>query len=158
MSATTTNNIGKGVVLFDGMCPLCRKSVAILKRLDWLRRLSYHDARDFEHLPESAVPLEQERMLQEMHLVTPDRKKVYAGFHAFRWIAGRLPLLWAIWPLLFLPGVPWLGRRVYRWVAKNRYNLVPCHDGACALPPRPAYRSPVAPQPVSDPAARTPSK
>jgi predicted DCC family thiol-disulfide oxidoreductase YuxK len=124
----------KAVVLYDGSCPLCKKSVAILKRLDWLKRLTYQDARDLEHLPESSIPLEPERLLQEMHIVTPNRKRVHAGFRAFRWMAGRLPVFWALWPLLFIPGVPWIGQRLYRWIARHRYHLVPCSDGACALP------------------------
>jgi predicted DCC family thiol-disulfide oxidoreductase YuxK len=49
-------------------------------------------------------------------------------------MAWRLPLLWAVAPLLYLPGVPWLGQKVYLWVARNRFNLVPCHDGGCAVP------------------------
>jgi predicted DCC family thiol-disulfide oxidoreductase YuxK len=123
----------RAIVLYDGACPLCRKSVAVLRRLDWRKRLTYQDARDSDHLPPSAVPLKLARLLQEMHLLTPDKMRVYAGYQAFRWMAGRLPLLWPMWPLLFLPGVPWVGRRIYRWVAKNRYNLVPCHNGACTL-------------------------
>ena len=31
---------GKAVVLYDGDCPFCRKSVAILRKLDWLDRLA----------------------------------------------------------------------------------------------------------------------
>jgi predicted DCC family thiol-disulfide oxidoreductase YuxK len=113
---------------------MCRKSVAILKRLDWLKRLSYQDARNLEHLPESTVALDPDRLLEEMHVVTPNRRKAHAGFRAFRWIAGRLPLLWMLWPFLFIPGVPWLGQKLYRWIARHRYHLVPCRDGACALP------------------------
>lgn len=86
--------------------------------------------------PASPRPLELERLLFEMHVVTPDRAAVYTGFDAFRWIAARLPLLWPIVPLLYVPGVPALGRRIYLWVAKNRFNLVPCHDGQCELPKR----------------------
>ena len=125
----------KAIVLFDGACAFCRKSVSILKRLDWLKRLAYQDARDVEHLPRTAEPLEPQRLLQEMHVVPRNRKRTFAGFRAFRWMAGRLPALWLVWPMLFLPGIPWLGQRVYRWVAKNRYNLVPCRDGVCAVPP-----------------------
>ena len=153
MNTNTGPDADTAVVLYDGHCPLCLKSVAILKRLDWRRRLDYRDARDVEHLPASAVPLDAQRLLTEMHLLTPDRQRAYAGFAAFRWMASRLPLFWAVWPLLFLPGVPWLGRRIYRWVAKNRYNLVACHDGACALPARPSERSVM----NDSNAARTPS-
>lgn len=130
----------QAIVLFDGACPLCRKSVALLKRLDWLKRLSYQDARDEEHLPKSAVRFEPARMLQEMHLLTPSRKRAYAGFRAFRWIAGRLPVFWVIWPLLFVPGVARLSQKLYLWVARNRFRLAACRDGDCTLPPRPPER------------------
>jgi len=131
----------RAIVLYDGGCAFCQKSVSILKRLDWSRRLDYSDARDVEHLPESTVPLEPARLLQEMHLLTPGRDKAYAGFRAFRWIAGRLPLLRPLWPLLFVPGIPWLGQRLYRWVARHRYDIVPCHNGQCSVPQRPPRTS-----------------
>ena len=33
-------------------------------------------------------------------------------------------------------GVPWLGNKLYLWVAKNRFDLVPCDDGGCRVPLR----------------------
>jgi len=137
MTETSTEiDADKAVVLYDGQCRLCQRSIAMLRRLDWRKRLAYRDARDPSGWPTSPRPLEMDRLLFEMHVVTPDRSSVYAGFDAFRWIAARLPLLWPVVPLLYVPGVPTLGRRVYLWVAKNRYNLVPCHDGQCELPKR----------------------
>ena len=124
---------GRGVVLFDGDCPFCQRSVAILKKLDWLGRLAFQNGRDEAHWPPSERPLVMSRLLEEMHVVTPDRRKTYAGYAAFRWIAWRLPLTWPVAPFLFIPGVPWFGNRVYLWVAKRRMNLVPCTDGACPI-------------------------
>lgn len=125
---------GKAVVLFDGECRYCQKSVRILRGLDWLGRLAFQSGRETDRLPPSAEPLDPQRLIEEMHIVTPDRRRVHVGFGAFRWMAWRLPLTLPIAPLLYLPGVPWLGNRVYRWVAKNRFDLVPCHDGACQVP------------------------
>lgn len=125
---------GKGIVLFDGECPLCQRSVRILKRLDWLGKLHFQSARDTEHLPAARVTLDNAKMLEEMHVLTPLRDKTYAGFGAFRWMAWRIPLLMPFAPLMYLPGVPSLGNRVYLWVARNRLKLVPCHDGVCELP------------------------
>jgi predicted DCC family thiol-disulfide oxidoreductase YuxK len=123
-------------LLYDGLCPFCLKSVAVLKRLDWFGRLRYLDARDRANLPASDGPLDPDRLLEEMHLLTPNGKHVYHGFAAFRWLAWRLPLLWPIAPFLYIPGVPALGQKAYLWVARNRYSLVPCHDGMCMLPPQ----------------------
>lgn len=124
---------GKVVVLYDGACPFCRRSVRILQRLDWLNKLHLQDARDTAHLPACAVPLVPEKLLEQMHLVTPDRKRVYAGFRAFRWLAWRLPLAWPLAPLQYLPGVQWLGNKLYLWVARHRFDLVPCEDGVCRV-------------------------
>jgi predicted DCC family thiol-disulfide oxidoreductase YuxK len=73
-------------------------------------------------------------LIEEMHVVTPYGQHAYAGFRAFRWIAWRLPLTMLVAPLLYVPGVPWLGNKVYRWVAKHRFQLVPCDDGGCKVP------------------------
>jgi predicted DCC family thiol-disulfide oxidoreductase YuxK len=122
---------GKAVVVYDGDCPLCRKSVGILRRLDWLGRLAYQPVRDADRLPPTIMPLDPRRLLEEMHVLTPDRRHAYAGYRAIRWLAWQLPPLWPVAPLACLPGLPQLGRRAYRWVAKNRYDLLPCDDGKC---------------------------
>jgi predicted DCC family thiol-disulfide oxidoreductase YuxK len=124
---------GRGVVLYDGDCPLCQRTVAILKKLDWLGRLAFQNCRDEARWPPSAQPLVLSRLLEEMHVVTPDRRRTYAGYAAFRWIAWRLPLAWPLAPLLYVPGVLWLGNKAYLWVARRRMRLAPCTDGACRI-------------------------
>jgi predicted DCC family thiol-disulfide oxidoreductase YuxK len=124
----------RALVLYDGDCPFCRKSVEVLRRLDWLERLDYVDVRDADAMSDVGVALEPDRLLEEMHLVTPDGAKVYSGFRAFRWLAWRLPLLWGAAPLLYLPGAESVGQRMYLWVARNRFRLLPCHGGVCTLP------------------------
>jgi predicted DCC family thiol-disulfide oxidoreductase YuxK len=132
-SPPDTAAAGRAVVLFDGGCAFCLKSVRLLKRLDWLGRLQFEDCRDPTRLPETPVPLDPGRLLEAMHLVTPDRRRVYVGFAAVRWLAWRLPAVAPFAWLLYLPGVPWLGRRLYEWVARNRYGLVPCAGGECRV-------------------------
>lgn len=130
----------KAIVLYDGDCGFCKKGVANLKLLDWFGALSYHNARDWDGIPPNSANLDRDHLLVEMHVLTPDRTKAHAGFYAFRWIAGRLPTLWPLWPFLYIPGVPSIGRKFYRWIAKNRFKLVPCGNGECAVPPRPAKK------------------
>lgn len=132
-TSETAESTGKAVLLFDGDCPMCRASVRLLKRLDWLKVFRFQSARSSEPLPVTTVALNRERLLEEMHLVAP-AGAVYHGFRAFRWIAWRVPLLVPIAPLMYLPGMPMVGQRLYLWIAKNRFNLVPCRDDACALP------------------------
>jgi predicted DCC family thiol-disulfide oxidoreductase YuxK len=125
---------GKAVVLYDGMCPFCRRSVWLLKRLDWFKRLRYQDCRDTAHWPPCAEPLSLTRLLTEMHVVPAARRRALAGYRAIRWLAWRLPLLWPVAPLMYVPGAPWLGNKLYLWIAKHRYDLIPCEDGGCRVP------------------------
>lgn len=130
---TTDPFPGQAIVLYDGDCPLCRRSIAILKKLDWLGKLAYQSARESHNLPPSEVPLNPTRMLEEMHVLTEDRKRVHIGFRAVRWVLWRLPATLPIAPFLYIPGIPQIGNRVYLWVAKNRLDLVPCEHGACKV-------------------------
>ena len=129
-------NPGQAIVLYDGDCSLCRRTTSILNRLDWLKRLRFHNCRDTAALPAHSVHLDPDRMIQEMHVLTPERTTAYSGFRAVRWIAGRLPVLWPLYPVLFIPGMAQLGQRLYLWVARNRFHLLPCRDGVCTIPPK----------------------
>lgn len=125
---------GKLLVLFDGFCPFCQASVKLLKRLDWFNRLECKSFRDTANVPELQPPLSYAAMEAEMHAVSCCGEKVRAGFAAFRMIAWRLPLVAPFAPLLYLPGVGWIGQKAYLWVARNRFSLIPCKDGVCTLP------------------------
>ena len=124
---------GRAVVLFDGGCPLCLRSVRLLKCLDWFHRLAFEDCRDPARLPRTPAPLDPSRLLEAIHLVTPDRRRVFVGFGAVRWMAWRLPAVMLLVGLLYLPGAARVGHWVYMWVARNRYQLVPCAGGVCRV-------------------------
>jgi predicted DCC family thiol-disulfide oxidoreductase YuxK len=131
--ATTALRPQTMTVLYDGRCEFCRRSVHLLRKLDWRGRLHFADGRDAMNLPPTSEPLDPRRLLEEMHVVTPDGRRVYHGFGAFRRISWQLPPLWPLVPFLYVPGVPWLGQRIYLWVARNRFHLIPCHDGQCQV-------------------------
>src|SRR5262245_35170341 len=119
-------------VLYDGACPFCLKSVEILKRLDWLGRLAYVDMRDPDE-PALARVADPATLLDQMPVLPPRAEHVLHGFDGIRWLAWRVPALWLIAPLLYLPGVPQLGRRLYLWIARNRFRLLPCQHGSCVI-------------------------
>jgi predicted DCC family thiol-disulfide oxidoreductase YuxK len=123
----------QGLVLYDGDCPFCRHCVKWLRRFDWLHRLQFVDFRTEEPPVAKQLSITPERLREEMHVIPPDRKRAYHGFGAFRWTAWRLPPLWPLAPLLYLPLIPWLGQKVYLWIARNRFRLVPCRDGVCSI-------------------------
>jgi predicted DCC family thiol-disulfide oxidoreductase YuxK len=117
---------------FDGSCGLCQRTVAVLRRLDVWKRIVFHDAlNDWASIHAAFPALRQEDCLETMHVVTASGR-IETGFDAYRAISWSVPLLWPVAPLLYVPGVPFAGRRIYASVAAGR------HRGGCPVPERPA--------------------
>jgi len=128
----STDTKNRHQFLYDGSCGLCQKTVAVLRRLDVLDRIVFRDAlRDWPAIRTEFPTLSQEACLENMHVVTASGR-VETGFDAYRAISWSLPLLWPIAPLLYVPLVPAVGRRVYAAVARGR------HRGGCPVPTRSA--------------------
>lgn len=124
---------GSDVVLWDGECNFCRKQVNRLRALDLRGRLSFlslHDHRAALRYPQ----LSYEQMLQEMWVITPKGAR-YGGADALRYLSRALPMLWPLAPLLHLPMSMRLWRRLYREIARRRYQLAgkQCDNGSCQL-------------------------
>jgi predicted DCC family thiol-disulfide oxidoreductase YuxK len=121
------------VVIYDGHCRFCRQQVALLRRMDRGRRLTFtslHDA----HVPTRYPTLTREALLARLHLVE-GCGAITTGAAAFRRITRLVPLLWPLAPLLHLPGSLPLWEALYRLVARYRYRFgrVTCDDGSCSL-------------------------
>ena len=120
----------KHALMFDGACGLCQRTVAVLRRLDVGERIAFLDAlNDWTRVHHEFPTLTQEQCLETMHVVTP-RGRVHTGFDAYRALAWSVPVVWPAAPFLYLPGVPWVGRRVYARVAARRHRL------GCPVPSR----------------------
>lgn len=107
------------IVLFDGRCGFCRKTIFLLSVADWLHHLkfmNYHDA----HVHQTYAPrVTLAALNEEMHAVLRDGR-IVKGFFAFRAVSWHIPVLWPIAPLLSLPGIPRIGMWVYRRIASHR--------------------------------------
>ncbi|MBU6429582.1 MAG: DUF393 domain-containing protein, partial [Cyanobacteria bacterium REEB65] len=131
----------RALVFYDGSCGFCLGTRHVLESFDLLGALAWRDFREAGALQEypEVDPAECERALQ---LVLPGRpgrtRRVYGGFAAFRQIAWRLPILWLLAPLLYLPGAKAVGDRLYARIAARRFDLAPCGpDGAaCRVGPQ----------------------
>ncbi|HUL33639.1 MAG TPA: DUF393 domain-containing protein [Candidatus Eisenbacteria bacterium] len=120
-------------VLFDGACSLCRASASRVQSFDARKRIEFLDVRE----PSAQTRFPQvDRQVALRWMQTVDKQgRVSSGVDAWARIGMLLPgwqlLAWA----LFLPGVHWIGSKVYSWVARNRYrwNRDLCADGTCSL-------------------------
>ncbi|HEX8004621.1 MAG TPA: DCC1-like thiol-disulfide oxidoreductase family protein [Mycobacteriales bacterium] len=118
--------------VYDDGCGICRRTVATLRTVDLLRRVEWVPASTAD------VGIARDALLADLHHVEDGR--VTTGFEAYRRIVRRYPLLWPALPLLHLPPVAALGRRVYRHVADTRACAVaplPAPTGPTVTPPRP---------------------
>jgi predicted DCC family thiol-disulfide oxidoreductase YuxK len=122
------------VVIYDGECRFCRGGVEQLRRIDVggkrLSFLSLHDPRIVKWYPD----LTHDELMRQMYIVDTSGKR-HAGADAVRFLSRRLPLLWALAPLLHVPGTASLWRFLYDQVAERRYRIAGriCTEGTCQL-------------------------
>jgi predicted DCC family thiol-disulfide oxidoreductase YuxK len=119
------------LLLFDGACPRCRSTLALVTAADPGSAVEPIDltAVDVRTVHPSLTP---EACLRAMHVVD-GRGRVAAGFDAVGAIAGRLPLFWTFAMVAAVPGVASLGRVVYNRVSSTRPRDVPCTDQVCGI-------------------------
>jgi len=117
------------LVLFDGGCPMCRRTARRLHRLDWLQRLTFADGTDAGRRERLAPGLTEEQVMREMWVIEPAAR--YGGFDAVLRISRGVPLLWPFWIVASLPGIRQIGHAVYRRIAANRIRRGKCTDEFC---------------------------
>ncbi len=107
------------VVLHDGQCGLCRRTMFVFLLLDTFDRLVPIDFHNRRLRRKVAPDLRLQDLNRALHI--KDRTgRTQRGFDAFRFLAGQLPLLFPAVPFLSLPGVARIGRHVYARIAANR--------------------------------------
>jgi predicted DCC family thiol-disulfide oxidoreductase YuxK len=110
-------------LIYDDNCPVCRESIDRLRKLDKLgivKKVGLSEAE--EKLPDDFELPDRDRLHEEIHLITPDRK-IIRGADAVATVAAMFPRSRWLGKLVMLPGVRTVARWVYRWVARNRQLL-----------------------------------
>ncbi len=114
-----------GTLIYDGACPICRASVQRLQARvppHALAFLPFQSSRVLRDFPS----LDPEALEESIHLVGPGGE-VSEGLDALEAVLALAPPFSWVRFFLNIPLVRPLGRRVYRWVAGNRYALS-CRD------------------------------
>lgn len=120
-------------VLFDGACPRCRASMALVTAAD---PGDVVDPIDLTAVDVKTIhpELTKKACMESMHVISRNGR-VTAGFDGVRTLAGWLPLSWPLALIGWIPGVAWAGRRVYNHLAATRPRDVPCNDEVCGIHP-----------------------
>jgi predicted DCC family thiol-disulfide oxidoreductase YuxK len=118
LGAWWKRRIGKMEMIYDGRCGFCVRSMAWLLAFDGLQQIAI---RDFRTSPSPVVADAQ--LEKALYLVLPDGRTL-PGFEAYRHVVLRVPGLWWLIPLFYVPVVSRLvGHPTYNWVAANRSRL-----------------------------------
>jgi len=126
---------GAIVVVYDGECRLCRRSIEEIRRRDRDRRMVYLPRRT----PgiEKLVPGLADGDFDAGIRVVDSDGTVHIGADGIRRIASQLPI-WRRFTWVYeIPLIRGLARRIYAWIAANRMRLSRsiCSPSECDLDP-----------------------
>ena len=85
------------VIWYDGGCPLCRREIALFRRLDTARRIDFVDITD----PATTCPRDRANMLARFHAL--ENGVLLSGAAAFAAMWRAIPILWAFGQLARIP-------------------------------------------------------
>jgi len=109
---------------------MCRRSVRIVRALDWNDRLQFVDATNAEARAFFAPSLTEAQVMVEMYVVD-ERQRLHGGFEGWLQIARVVPVMWVFGLFGRLPGLRQLGHAVYKVIAANRVRRGRCTDELC---------------------------
>ncbi len=92
--------MAKVTIWYDGDCPLCAREIALMRRLDWRRRIEFHDVSP----PDASCPLDRGVLLARFH--ASEDGIMLSGTAAFAAMWRAIPIL-----------------KPLGWIARNRRVL-----------------------------------
>lgn len=106
------------VVWFDGACPLCRKEIDLMRKLDQRRAIEFIDVARRESL----CPIDREALLRRFH-AQERGGPILSGAAAFAAMWRAVPLLRPLGLIAQWPPVLWLLERTYGGFLRFRPTL-----------------------------------
>lgn len=123
----------KIVVLYDGWCPFCIKTVSLLKRIDFFNNVSYQSFREKNIVENYGVHLN--RLEARMHAFN-HTNQVFEGIDAFILISKKVPLLFPLLPILIVSKKLGLGQKTYDFIAGKRVLKLNNCENNCEISQR----------------------
>jgi predicted DCC family thiol-disulfide oxidoreductase YuxK len=118
-------------VFYDGDCPLCKREIGLIRRMDRRRRILFTDIADPLFRPET-VGKTMDELMAQIYGRLPDGSLV-TGVEVFRRLYGAIGVGPVVW-LSRLPGISGLLDWSYRIFARNRLRFTGrCAGGVCKV-------------------------
>lgn len=115
--------MSRAVILYDGNCSLCKRTVKTLAFFDIFHQLEFVNflSQEAEKVYKP-LNLTLQDLLFDMHIVEGTR--TWKGYEAYQRISLRLPLLWVLVPFLFFGPIKRIGINYYRKIADSRTCVI----------------------------------
>jgi predicted DCC family thiol-disulfide oxidoreductase YuxK len=104
-------------IWYDAGCPLCRREIALMRRLDRAGRIGFVDATE----PSETCPIDRADILARFH--AEENGRLLSGAAAFAAMWRAIPVLWPLGMLAKLPGALPILDWVYRHFLRVRPRL-----------------------------------
>ena len=102
-------------VWYDGACPLCRREIALIRRLDRAGRIDFIDLSD----PTPNCPADRSMLLERLH--ARENGVLLSGAAAFAAMWRAVPMLWPLGQLARLP----LALNLLEWAYRHFLRVRP---------------------------------
>lgn len=112
------NMEGKAIIIYDNRCLFCINYKNKVNKLDKNKKLKWVGIDDFDY---RKYKLKKEDLLKEMHLIF--NGKIHKGYYAWKLIARKIPILFPLYLISLIPGIDFIGNKIYKGIAKHRYKL-----------------------------------
>jgi len=108
----------KPIVAYDNTCLFCIEAKQDIDKIDKGKKLEWVGIDKFKY---KKYKLKKKDLMEEMYLI--DNNKIFKGYYAWKEISKKLPLLYPMYLISLIPGVDFIGDKIYKIVAKHRDKL-----------------------------------
>ena len=108
------------IIIYDSLASTCCRNVRVLKFLDIFEQLQFQDFRQLDldkYNDQHRLNLEEIALTDRINIISQDH--CYRGFSGCKFIVLALPLCWILTPFIFLPGLSFLGEKLYQLSLSN---------------------------------------
>ncbi len=109
-------NLKKGRLFYDDRCNLCKKTITLLKSVDFYDRIEVTGL-------SKAPPTIQKAFSNNIQIVYQEKGDLFSGFSAYYQICKNIFPFFLLFPLFFIGKVTGLGEKAYNWVGQRRIRL-----------------------------------
>ena len=108
----------KPLIIYDNRCLFCINIKNKVDKLDKNKKLKWVGIDNFDY---KKYKLKKDDLFEEMYLIENDR--VFKGYYSWKVIAKKIPLLYIFFIISLIPGVDFIGDKIYKFISKHRYKL-----------------------------------